>query len=49
MEKVISLGLDDTPENWKKVEIIARQIEILDFSMWMDLPTLPAYTVPLNQ
>lgn len=27
-QKVISLGLDDTPENWKRAEIIARQIEI---------------------
>lgn len=27
-QRVISLGLDDTPENWKRAEIIARQIKI---------------------
>lgn len=27
-QQVLSLGLDNTPENWKRAEIIARQIEI---------------------
>jgi len=27
-QRVLTLGLDDTPENWKKAEIIARQIEL---------------------
>lgn len=27
-QRVISLGSDDTPENWKKAEIVARQIEL---------------------